>query len=99
MVQIRWTKVARDDLKEIHDYIALDSFHYAKLQVVKLRVKTKVLKRQPLIGKPVPEYQNDQYRELLEGNYRIIYKLVNADQVDVLTVHHSSRKLETRRIE
>ncbi len=99
MVQIRWTEIARDDLKEIHDYIALDSFHYAKLQVVKLRARTKVLKKQPLIGKPIPEYKNDLYRELLEGRYRIIYKLVNAGQVDILTVHHSARKLELRRID
>lgn len=33
MVQIRWLKEAKDDLKEIFDYISSDSVRYAKLQV------------------------------------------------------------------
>jgi len=28
-------------------------------------------------------------RELIEGNYRIIYWLKNASQIDVLTVYHA----------
>ncbi len=33
MVQINWTYQAKDDLKNIADYISNDSKHYAKLQV------------------------------------------------------------------
>ncbi len=32
MVQINWTYQAKDDLKNILDYISHDSKHYAKLQ-------------------------------------------------------------------
>ena len=29
-------------------------------------------------------------RELVEGNYRIIYKLVDKGRIDILTIHHRS---------
>jgi len=51
---------------------------------------------QPLLGKIVPEFDKDTFRELIEGNYRIIYKVVNDSQVDILTIHHSSRDLRKR---
>lgn len=42
MVQIIWSKQALEDLKEIFDYISLDSKEYAKLQVVRIKIKTKL---------------------------------------------------------
>ena len=30
-------------------------------------------------------------RELVEGNYRNIYKLVDKGRIDILTIHHRSR--------
>ena len=32
-------------------------------------------------------------RELVEGNYRIIYKLVNKGRIDILTIHHRSENV------
>ena len=53
----------------------------------------------PLAGKPIPEFSNRNYRELLEGRYRIIYKLIDNNHIDILTVHHSARDLYRRQIE
>lgn len=99
MVQIRWTFLALEDLKEIFEFISRDSARYAKIQVVKIRARTKALKNYPQAGRTVPEYSNENFRELIEGNYRIIYKIVNKDQVDILTVHHAARDLSKRIIE
>ena len=44
MVQVKWLKSARKDLKEIYDYIALDSTRYAKLTVERIYSKTEILK-------------------------------------------------------
>jgi len=71
MVQINWTLQAKDDLKHIADYISKDSVIYAKRQVFKLRNRTKILKSQCHLGKIVPEVDNPDIRELIEGNYRI----------------------------
>jgi toxin ParE1/3/4 len=99
MVQIKWTKLATNDLKGIYYYISIDSSKYAKIQILRIRNRTKILSKYPFAGKPVKEYENSNYRELNEGKYRIIYKLINKNQVDIPTVHHSSRLLAERRIE
>jgi addiction module RelE/StbE family toxin len=96
MVRINWTLQAKSDLKSIAVYISNDSKRYAKLQVVKIRTKTNILKSHVKIGKIVSEIDNQNIRELIEGNYRIIYKIVSEKQIDILTIHHSARDLLSR---
>ena len=98
MVRINWTLQAKDDLKNIADYISKDSVKYAKLQVLRLRYKTNILKSQTHIGRIVPEIENRNIRELIEGNYRIIYKILSENRIDILTIHHSARDLTKREI-
>jgi len=98
MVQINWTIQAKNDLKDIADYISKDSVVYAKRQVSKIRSKTKILRIQINIGKLVSEIDDINIKELIEGNYRIIYKIVTENRVDILTIHHSARDLSSREI-
>ena len=98
MVRINWTFQARDDLRNIADYISNDSKRYARLQVVRLKNKTHLLKSHIRIGRIVPEINIENIRELIEGNYRIIYKIVSEKRIDILTVHHSARDLSKRKI-
>lgn len=99
MVQINWTLLSVEDLKSIAEYISRDSKKYAKIQIQRLKFRTQILKSQMKSGRVVPEIENPNIRELIEGNYRIIYKIVNEKQIDILTVHHSSRNLSRRIIE
>jgi len=87
-----------DDLEGIAEYISRDSRRYAKLQVLKLKNRTIILKSQIRSGKIVPEINKENIRELVEGRYRIIYKIVTKDQVDILTIHHTARDLKRRNI-
>ena len=98
MVQVKWTPLSIEDLKDIHDYIAKDSKRYAKIQIIKLKSRTNILKKYPNSGKLISEYNDERFRELIEGNYRIIYKIVNDKLIDILTVHHSARDLSRREI-
>ena len=98
MVQISWTFQAKDDLKTIAEYIKLDSYRYAKLQVIKIKTRTHILKSHHQAGRVVPEIESDAIRELIEGNYRIIYKVISNSKVDILTIHHSARDLTKRAI-
>ena len=98
MVRINWTLQAKDDLKNIADYISKDSVIYAKRQVIKIRKRTEILKTQIRSGKIVPEIEDPDIRELIEGNYRIIYKIISKNRIDILTVHHSARDLTKREI-
>ncbi|MCD4773512.1 MAG: type II toxin-antitoxin system RelE/ParE family toxin [Bacteroidales bacterium] len=99
MVRINWTLQAKYDLKSIADYISRDSKYYAKLQILRLKNRPNILKSQMRIGKIVSEINNKNIRELKEGRYRIIYKIVSKNQIDILTVHHSTRDLSKRNLE
>jgi len=62
MVQIKWTKLAVNDLKGIYAYISRDSEKYAKIQVLRIRNRTRILSKHPLSGKPVKEYKSSTNR-------------------------------------
>ena len=47
----------------------------------------------------MPEINRENIRELIEGNYRIIYKILEENKIDILTIHHSARDLTRRKIE
>lgn len=76
MVEIKWTIKSINDLKSIFEYITQDSKKYANLQIKKIKERTKQLKIQPLSGRIVPEFDESNIRELIEGNFRIVY-LIN----------------------
>ena len=91
MARLNWTNQAAADLKAIAEYIARDSAKYAKIQIKRIRFKARQLSKQPLSGKPVPEANRSDVRELIEGKYRIIYRVKSEDRIDILTVPHSAR--------
>ncbi len=96
MVEIRWLKESRDDLKDIYDYISRDSKRYAKRQVDKICERSQILKSHVRAGKIVEELNKPEIREIIEGNYRIIYRIKNDTTVDILMVHHGARNLARR---
>jgi toxin ParE1/3/4 len=63
------------DLDNIHDYIARDSPFYAQKTIQEFFDRVSVLADYPEIGREVPEYMLKDIRELIEGNYRIFYKV------------------------
>jgi len=93
MVTINWTEQALADIDSIANYIAYDSIRYAKLTVQRIFQKTELLNVFPEMGRIVPELQNRAIKELIEGSYRIVYK-IDANRIDILTVHNSSRLLQ-----
>jgi len=45
------------------------------------------------MGRIVPEYGNDDIREILYRDYRIIYEIINGE-IYIITVIHGSRRLD-----
>lgn len=93
MVEIKWTDFAIENLNDIGDYIEKDSFRYAEIVVNSLFDTTNILEHHPLAGRIVPEFNNRNIRELIRGNYRIVYIVLNDSRIDILTVHHSAQLL------
>ena len=77
MVKIIWTARALKDLEEIGEYIAKDSPNYAKLTLEKLLETAKLIEQNQLIGRIVPRFKQKNIREIITGNYRIIYLIKN----------------------
>jgi len=97
MVKIIWTEQSLNDLDNIAEYISKNSYKYAKITLNKIFSKVEILKTNPKIGRIVPELQDEQFRELINGNYRIIYKIIDFS-IEILTIHHSSRDLSRRKV-
>jgi toxin ParE1/3/4 len=93
MAQVVWTESALDDLDGIGEYISKNSIRYAQVVVNELFVAVNILEDNPMIGRKVPEFGDDSIRELINGNYRIIYLIIDDFRIDILTVHHSYRLL------
>jgi toxin ParE1/3/4 len=94
MVKVIWTQRSLTDLKSIADYISKDSIKYASLTIERIINVTSYLETNPKIGRMVPEMRRQsKIREIIYGNYRIIYKITNTKAVHILTVHHSSKQL------
>ena len=72
MAEIIWTKIALKDAEEIHDYIAKDSIYYAQKTIENFFDRIRILNELPNAGRVVPEINDPEIRELIEGNYRII---------------------------
>lgn len=93
MVKVIWTDLAIEDLKSIHGYISRDSKAYADRFIEKITSRVDQLENFPNSGRIVPEFGKDNIRELIEGNYRIIYR-INIDYIGIARIHHSSRLLK-----
>lgn len=95
MATVRWTVGARDDLREIVEYISHDSPTYAVATAGRMLDAVEQLRRHPRLGRVVPEYEDQRIRELVVGSYRIVYH-VQRQQVGILAVVRGSRDLLRR---
>jgi len=91
MVKVVWTDSAILDLDSIGEYIAKDSIRYAEITVTELFESVDILESFPKSGSIVPEFNNKNIRQLIRGNYRIVYLIVDEFRIDVLTVHNCAR--------
>ena len=91
-MRIVWSPLAIDRSSEIADYIARDKPSAAKKWIDTIFSKVEQLKTSPEIGRIVPEINNKQFREIIYGNYRIIYRIEKI-QISILTVRHGKQIL------
>lgn len=91
-MKVVWTEQAFQRLAEIEDFIAQDNPSAAVKLVVKLIEKAETLARFPQMGRQLPEVPGSELRELIEGNYRIVYRVRNK-VVEIITVFEAHRLL------
>ena len=91
-MRVVWTRQAFERLAEIEDFIARDNPRAAKHHTERLIARTESLAVHAQLGRIVPELPGGTLRELVEGHYRIVYR-VHGDIVEVLTVFESHHLL------
>jgi addiction module RelE/StbE family toxin len=84
-MKLFWTETAKQDLQTIRRYIATDNPTAAKRWIERLRERARNALHSRLCGRKVPEFTRNDIRELIEGNYRIVYQVFE-DRLVVLTV-------------
>ncbi len=91
-MKIIWSPLAINRASEIADYIARDKPTAAKRWINEVFIKVEQLKSSPQVGRVVPEISDNKFRELIYGNYRIIYR-TEIKQISILTIRHGKQIL------
>jgi len=87
MSNVSWTQTALDDLAGIRAYIARDSVYYADKFVDDAFQAVERLEIFPESGRIVPERNDPDFREIIFGSYRIMYKIINNDCYITTMIH------------
>ena len=74
MATLIWSERAIADMENIYDYIAKDSTVYAQLNTETIIKSVERLKRFPESGRHLPEFSKLPHREVIVGNYRVVYR-------------------------
>jgi toxin ParE1/3/4 len=93
MAQVIWSPDALADLESLLNYIAEDAPLTAERFAAKVVQRVDQLILHPLSGGYISEDATKTYRELFQGNYRIIYR-VDGQTVFIVAVRHASRLLD-----
>lgn len=95
-MRVRWTQSALAHLASIYEYIGRDSRRYARRMVDRITSRSRQIGRFPGSGQIVPEYQDPEIREVIEGQYRVIYQIAEKE-IHVLAVIHGAQLLPPER--
>ena len=90
MIDVLWSPRSEADVREIRAFIETDSQAWADLTVRRLVAAVERLREFPDSGRMLPERQSPELREIVSGNFRIVYRR-KATVVEIATVFRGSR--------
>ena len=94
-LKVFWTENAIQDLLGIKDFISQDSISRAEEWLIELYAAGENLAQFSNRGRIVPEFNQDNLRELLIENYRLVYR-IKSSSVEVITVFEGHRQLKAK---
>lgn len=92
MADLTWSPSAQDDLDDIARQLSRTSEQAAGAVVSRIIAMVETIPEFPFAGKAVQEYEREDLRERVVGNYRVIYR-VAPDCIEIRTVVHGARDL------
>ena len=91
-MEVIFTDHFLERVEECSDYIALDHVPTAIKWAKGVFEHCQKLSEQPESGRIVTEFKRPGIRELIHGNYRLVYEL-KPNQIDMLTIWHTRQML------
>ncbi len=91
-MKVVWTQTAIEHLTGIFGYIARDSQQYARRMVDRITSRSTQIAGFPESGEVVAEYGDPRIRGVIEGPYRVIYR-IDRDRIVVVAIIHGAREL------
>lgn len=94
--RVQWTSTAVNDLREIIDYISIESKVIAKQKYLDIKSQSKTLGHFPEKGRVIPELKKqniEKYRELIIKPWRLFYK-IEQNTVYIMAVIDGRRNVE-----
>ena len=93
-MNIIWSPTSRKKIDDIVDYISLDNVDAALALVEEFESRVNDLKRNPRLGRKSPLFQDERIRDLIvRKKYLIVYEIKD-DQIEILTIRHTSQDLD-----
>lgn len=93
MAQIIWSNPAIDDLQQLREFYTQFSEGYADRLISKLVERTDILLSFPQSGRMAPQFNDGLTRELVSGDYSIIYRVQDVSTVIIARIQHNARPL------
>ncbi len=97
-MKITWSPLAIEQVQEIAAYIALDKPAVAVRWAEEIFDSVERLAEFSQSGRMVEEIKRKEIREIVQGNYRVIYKVME-EEILVLVVKSSRQKLRQAEIQ
>lgn len=92
MIKLNWHSFAKVDLIQIYYYIYKDSVHYSIKTINDIVDLVSNLEIFSYMGRKIPEFNEEDKRELIYKSYRIIYE-VKPNRIIIHRIWHSARNL------
>ncbi len=90
MDKIVWSPEAIEDLQSIAAYIERDSEYYARAVVGKILEAGRNLADFPMLGRMVPELDDEKIRERFVYSYRLVYR-IEREKILIIAIIHGKR--------
>ena len=93
-MKIIFSSQAKTDLAEIVKFIAYDKPQAARKWATSIRQSVLKLADFPKMGRTVPEFGEETIRELIKGQYPVVYKIDDKkNTIVIVTIYHARRPL------
>ena len=97
-MKLRWTRLALQDLRHLHEYIAEDNPSAANRMVTRIQDATQRLKKHPQMGRP-GRVQGTRELVIAGSPYIVVYILGDSEMQIVAVIHSAVRWPDTFRSE